>query len=264
MPYMNNFFVGKARRGALVALVGAALSAFSLNASAQTKDAVVDPKARELLLSMSSFIGSARSLSFTSKTLFETVTKSGIKLLNVIDQRFLLQRPDKIHVRSVREDGVQREIWFDGRQVTALDLVKNGYQAVTLEKAAGLDDLFDALGERYNVSFPVIDLLYSKPFARISGDIVSAVYVGKRNIGGVPTHLVSLESNASDWQIWIKDGKEPFPMRIAVTYVTHAERPGFISILSDWRRNDDAPASKFAFKPPPGARAMQLFQSVKK
>ena len=127
-----------------------------------------------------------------------------------------------------------------------------------------LDQLFDKLRNRYGMGFPVVDLLYSKPFAAYANDIVSAVYVGKRTIDGMAAHHLSVESSSSDWQIWVRDGNAPVPLRLAVTYVLHAERPGFITILSNWKMDAKPSAGQFTFHAPSGAKKVTLLKKVKK
>jgi hypothetical protein len=209
---------------------------------------------------MSRYLASAKTLTFSARTLYDVVDKSGIKLLNVVDQHFSVERPNHLYVRSVREDNMRRQFWFDGEKFSLLDTVKNRYDSVTLKEAIVLDKLFDVLRDRYNLGFPVVDLLYSKPYSSNSGHILSVAYIGKRVINGVSTHHISIESDIADWQIWVKDGDMPVPLRLAVSYVTHAEKPGYITVLSDWQLNAGLNKDRFTFNAPGGATKANLLK----
>jgi len=165
-----------------------------------------------------------------------------------------------LFVSSVREDNLRRQLWFDGRKFSVLDVGKNSYDSVTLKKATDLDKLFDILRDRYQLGFPVVDLLYSNPYASYAGYILSVAYVGKRSINGVSAHQISIESTDADWQIWIKDGDAPVPMRLAVSYVTQAEKPGYITELSDWQINAGVNRDRFTFNAPGGAMKAELLK----
>lgn len=57
----------------------------------------------------------------------------------------------------------------------------------------------------------------------------------------------------AEWQVWIRRGDQPLPLRMVVTDTTDAARPQFVADLS-WNLNPSIANDQFTFRPPGGAR----------
>ena len=97
---MFRFLTMGPTRTLLAVVVAVVASGTTMTAAAQSKNAAIDPKAKQMLQAMSAYLAAAKSFSFSARTLFDVVGKSGIKLLKVVDQRFVVQRPNRMYVRS--------------------------------------------------------------------------------------------------------------------------------------------------------------------
>jgi len=230
---------------------------------AQTKSKI-DPKAAEILKQVTTYLGTAKTLSFTAITMYDVLSKSGIKTLRVVKQDIVLQRPRGLYSRFEDERGTTREMWFDGTSVTVFQVNKNIFDvaAMKLSAKATNDDFLDALSARLGVSFPIIDLLYSNIARNVRENLISGVYLGKRNmiLDGTRAHHISFESQNADWQIWVAVGDKPVILRMAVTYVTQAERPGYVTIMGNWKVNSEVQASLFTPNVPKGARRQKFLK----
>ena len=230
---------------------------------AQTK-AKIDPKAAEILKQVTAYVGSAKTLSFTAVTMYDVLSKSGIKTLHVVRQDIVLRRPRGLYSRFKNELGTTRQMWFDGETLTVFQENKNIFDVVTMNLSAKAtnDDFLDALSERIGVSFPVINLLYSNLARNVRENVISGVYLGQRNmiLDGTQAHHLSFESQNADWQIWVAVGDKPVILRMAVTYVTQAERPGFITFMSNWKVNGEVHASRFKPDLPKGAKRQKFLK----
>ncbi len=76
-------------------MVAASMAGQSL---AQTK-AKIDPKAAEILKQVTTYLGTAKTLSFTAITMYDVLEKSGIKTLRVVKQDIVLRRPRGLYSR---------------------------------------------------------------------------------------------------------------------------------------------------------------------
>lgn len=232
----------------------ALMAAVASSAQAQDKPKL-DPQAARVLKKMSAYLGSVKSFSVTVRTSFDILGKTGIKSLKIMEQKLTIRRPNAIHVRLRNEAGAKREVWFDGKTFAVLRVDQGVYDSITPKGVATLDQLIAYIETNFGVTFPVSDFIRSDTEAMLTRDLISGVYVGKRTLlDGTKTHYLSFESQDSDWQLWVRAGKRPLPMRLVVSYVTVAERPGFIATLRDWKINQPIAGGRFTASMPAGAK----------
>ena len=225
----------------------ALIAAGATDAQAQGKSEI-DAKTSEILEKVSNYLGAAESLSLTARTSFDLLDKTGIKSLKVMEQKITVRRPNALHASMRNESGEKRELWFDGKTLTVLHADKGVYDTHAMKGVANLDKFFAYVQTNFGVTFPMIDFLRHHPSAGLADDLISGVYVGKRTLlDGAQTHYLSFESQDADWQLWVREGDRPVPVRLVVTYVTVDERPGYIARMSDWQINESIADSYGAF-----------------
>jgi len=223
-----------------------------LVAGAQSAKPNIEPAAAEVLQAASEHLAGATMLSFRATTYYDLVEASGIKIKAVKQTRFFVKRPDRLHVRAMRDDGARRYLWYDGKRLTRYEPVAN--TTSTMDAPRTIDALLDHLAEKYHVSMPLADLLYGDPNAAFGEYLLSGAYLGKRLVDGVWCHHLSFESAGADFQIWITVGDKPLPRRFAVSYVEEPGVPELVAILSDWELNAYVDDGMFHATPPEDAR----------
>lgn len=232
----------------------ALMAAVASSAQAQGKPNL-DPQAARVLKNMSAYLGSVKSFSVSVRTSFDLLDTTGIKSLKVMEQKITIRRPNAIHVRMRNEAGAKREIWFDGKTFAVLRGDQGIYDTHTLNGETNLDRLFTYIETNFGVTLPVIDFMRSNPEAGLTDDLISGVYIGKRTLlDGTKTHYLSFESQDADWQLWVRAGERPVPMRLVINYVTVAERPGLIATMRDWKVNEPIADGLFKASMPAGAK----------
>jgi len=107
------------------------------------------------------------------------------------------------------------------------------------------------------LSFPGADLLLADPYAVLSSGVTSSGYYGKSYVGGVQCHHLAFRTAKVDWQIWVKDGGEPLPMKYVITSKWMAGAPQYSIELSDWNLKPAIPADRFGFVVPQGAKKLE-------
>ena len=104
---------------------------------------------------------------------------------------------------------------------------------------------------------PFIDLLATDPFAVLTRDLTSAIWVGQSKVGGVVTDHLAFTSKDVDWEVWI-GSKDQLPRLMVVSYRVPGRQPTFTVELSDWKLNGAVPASTFTAAIPKGAARVEF------
>lgn len=247
-------------RIALCAAVAASMLGAGSAALAQAKGGSLDAKAMQILKKMSDYLGKAQRLSFTVNQLYDHVEKSGIKIKQTARTRVVIDRGGKLYAHNIRDDRRMRRVWYDGQTLTRLDV--QGKRYVQIAFSGTIDKLIDHVIEKSKMQLPVADFLYSNPAKVFGKNLISARYVGRRIVAGVMAHHLSFESTGADWQIWIKAGDTPVPLRFAIVYVSEKGEPQFLAQFRHWQFNMPVDASLFRAKLPKDAKKIALKEAT--
>ena len=58
------------------------------------------------------------------------------------------------------------------------------------------------------------------------------------------------------WQIWIKDGDQPLPVKYVITNKWMTGAPDYSLEISDWNVSPELAETTFTFTPPAGAKKL--------
>ena len=240
---------GRALRRPIV-LAGMVLAmsiSFMPHANAQSNDA------DQILKKMSDYVASQKTLSVTFDSDIEVITPSLQKIQFTSSGEVQLSRPDKL--RATRTGGYRDvEIVFDGKTLTMNDKDANDF--AQLETRGSIDQLIDLLREKYGVTAPGADILFSNAFDVMMADVIDGAHVGKGVIDGVECDHLAFRNVDTDWQIWIETGARPIPRKYVITSKAVAGAPQYTLRIKEWRTA--VPADAFAFKPAQGAKKVAL------
>ena len=219
-------------------------------------EAALDPIAMERFQRMSDYLAAAKTFTVTARTLYDEVEESGIKLKNGVRQEIFVRRPDKLHIRARLEDGIEREVWFDGKTLSVLFQDGKAYTQIPI--SGTIDQMLDHLNANFDITIPMSDLLWSNIDKALREYLISAVYLGTKQVGRTLCDHVSFETPAADVQIWIEAGDRPVPRRLVINYVELPGQPEYVSSIRRWQLNVDLDDSVFAFTPPAGAKKIDI------
>jgi hypothetical protein len=214
-------------------------------------EGVIDPKADAALHRMSEYLSGLQSLQVDTTGVDEKFTTDGHKIQQVQDSRVLVERPDAARVDRTGPAG-QTVFRYDGKRFSVVNKDRNVY--ATAPAPEKLDAAIDDARERLKVDLPGGDLLVSDPYASLTDGTIEGRYIGLEPIDGAMAHHLAITKKNMIWQIWIKDGPEPVPLRYVVTSEDLPGHPEFTLQLRNWQPNATVPPDSFAFKPPPGAK----------
>jgi hypothetical protein len=219
-------------------------------------DRVTDSaEAKQRLKAMSDFLAAQKSLSVDFDTVFEVVTPNDQKLGLASSGTATLVRPDKIRV--ARSGGfADFEILYDGKALTLLG--KNANLYTQIDAPGTVDQLIDALRDKYKRPLPGADLLLTNSYDGLMEDVFDSKDLGSGVVNGVECDTFAFRKNEVDWQIWIAQGEHPYPCRFVVTSKLANGDPQYTIQFRDWKFGSDVAADDFAFKNATGAKQVEL------
>jgi hypothetical protein len=224
-----------------------------LGTSAGAKAAEAD--AKRILKSMSDYMASQKSLSFGFDATLEVVTKDEQKLALASSGTVTLNRPDKI--LATRSGGfADVEMSFDGKTLTLLGKNLNLY--TQLDVPGTIDHLVDELRYTYNRPLPAADLLLSNSYDELMAYVIDVKDLGSGVIGGVECDYLAFRTDDVDWQIWVAQGKRPYPCRYVITSKLISGGPQYTIQIRDWKTGGEVAATDFRFKNPTKADKVEL------
>ena len=214
-----------------------------------------EAQARSLLKAMTDYVGAQQVITFEYDATLEVVTKDRQKLQLASSGMVSLARPDKI--RTTRSGGfVDIETVFDGKTLTLFGKNKNVYTQV--EAPGSVDNLVNELQKKYDRPIPAADLFLTHAYDEMTGDVTDVKDLGSGVIGGIECDYFAFRAKDVDWQIWVTQGARPRPCRYVITSTGIADGPQYTVQLRNWKTGSEAAKTDFAFKPPAGARKIDL------
>jgi hypothetical protein len=210
----------------------------------------INPDADEILRSMSSFLGGLKTFSVSADISNEVITHDGQKLQLNSYATALFERPSHLYYTR-RGKYADAELVYDGTKLTFYSKTANAY--VQKDLGGTVDDAMAAIGRGTGLSMPAADLLISAPYAALAPGVTSSGYYGTAYVEGVECHHLAFRTAQVDWQLWVKAGDEPLPMKYVITTKWMTGAPQFSVQFSNWKIKPAVGAGQFTFTAPRGA-----------
>lgn len=213
----------------------------------------LNPDADEILKSMSTFLGGTKAFSMSADISNEIITQDGQKLQFNAYSTVVLQRPSSIYITR-HGRFADAEVFYDGKKLTVFGKSANTYFQKDL--AGTIDDAINELEGGLGLNMPAADLLLAAPYAALASGITSSAYYGTAYVEGVECHHLAFRNANVDWQIWVKAGDEPLPMKYVITTKWMTGAPQFTVQFSHWNTKPVVAAGQFTFTPPKDAKKL--------
>jgi len=211
--------------------------------------------AKRILKAMSDYMAAQKAISFGFDATLEVVTTDEQKLALASSGTLTLNRPDKI--RMIRSGGfADIEMSFDGKTLTLLGKNRNLY--TQLDVPGTIDHLVNELKDTYKRPLPAADLLLSNSYDEMMRDVNDIKDLGSGVVGGVECDYLAFRTKDVDWQIWIAQGKRPYPCRYVITSKHLRSGPQYSIQIRDWKTGGEVAAIDFGFKNPTKADKVEL------
>lgn len=210
----------------------------------------VDPEADRVLKSMSSYLASTKAFTLNAEVALEVMMRTGQKLQRMSSESLVVQRPAAFRIQ-LKGAGPDAEFVFDGKTLTLYGRKPNAY--VQRDVSGGIDDGIRAIEDETGISAAGADLLFADPYAVLSEGVLSGTYLGKAYVDGIECHHLAFREDQFDWQIWVRTGDKPLPMRYVITSTWLTGAPQLEVSMRDWNTNPQIKDKQFTFTVPAGA-----------
>ncbi len=211
-----------------------------------------------ILRQMSDFLISAQSFGFTAHELIDEV-EEGQRIQYSNSRSVVVRRPDRA-AGEAYGDLVNRSFWYDGASFTLLDREFNTY--IQSPAPENIDALLDKIEESLEVVIPLGEMLSEDVYQALTPQIRQAAYLGLHQVRGIECHHLVFTQDDLDWQLWVEASSTPVPRKLVIVYKQEPGIPQYAAVISEWDFTVATPDELFEFRPPEGAREIDMSVSM--
>jgi hypothetical protein len=236
-------------------VLGALTVCVILPAGARAEAPAVDPAAVQKLKQATDFLGGLPQFSVKTDNVIEELQYSGHRVDYDLSNSVTIKRPDRM--RAARAGGLMdQRLFYDGKSMTLYNPNEKVY--ATEPAPDTIEKMIELAREKIGILLPAADLLYRNAFPLFMQDVTLALVVGESAINGVKcTHLLFSRPEV-DFQLWIAEGVQPWPLKYVVTETGNPARLSITTVLSDWNTAPAVDDALFQFVPPQGTQEIEF------
>jgi hypothetical protein len=210
----------------------------------------------EILTRMGTTLFNAQTVSFKAIEKGERVRRSGEKRSVTLNHVVQMRRPDKLHV-SVTGD-YELDLNYDGKQIMLVTPRQKVYGVIP---ASGpLQDVVHDTVDRFDVPFPLGDLVTFEGPASLITDKTQGGWAGDETIGGQRVSKVAWQHPAVDWAVWVPTEGQPLPVRVEILYKGRRGSPSRTFEISGWELGGAISDATFVVKVPEDYEGIPVVQ----
>ncbi|MDW6021088.1 DUF2092 domain-containing protein [Mesorhizobium sp. BAC0120] len=237
----------------MLALPAAAVGLGLTVASASAEG--VDPEAARILRTMTDYLAGLKSFTAEFDVEDEIIDAAGQKLQFSASGKIALERPGKFHFER-KGSFADVELTFDGATISVLGKKANMFAQLE-SPGPTIDEAVEELRTATGLDASGADLFAANSYSMLTEDTTEATHVGTGIVGGVECEHLAFRNPRVDWQIWIKKGDKPLPLKYIVTTKWMTGAPQHVLRLRDWDTAPQFDAKQFELKAPAGATRIQ-------
>jgi hypothetical protein len=208
----------------------------------------------QVLRAMSTYLETMPAFNVEATETHDSVEKSGERVQRSNQRRLFVTKPNMARSETTG-DGVSRQLWYDGKQVTIYSKGHNSF--ATVDAPNTLPEMVMSMTGDYGLPFPLADVLYTDLFYALSAELMTADYVGLHKVGDVVCDHLAFSQETIDWQIWVEKSAQPIPRKIQITYKLEPGAPVYTMEVSAWSPLKEQP-SAYRFTPPKDAIEIEM------
>ena len=179
------------------------------------------------------FMNGQQELAFEAMVTYGAVQEDGQKVHFDMLQKMAIRKPDQLFWMTLFDDASSHSAWFNRGEFTLVKQPANLWGQVIVPPSIG--DGVSRISSEYRIDVPFVDILSGDPLDLWLGEDTQSVdYVGPAWIGGWWTDHVAIRKSGVDFELWFRQGEEPFPMRIELVFTAEAQLPGYSARFERW------------------------------
>lgn len=210
----------------------------------------------EIVTAAGQHVAAAQAFRIATHEEGERVRRSGNTEAVSIDQIVEVRRPDRLHLKAA--GGHDLEVFYDGKQITLMTHKDKVYGVVP---AAGpLTEVIPGVIDRFDIPFPVGDLIAFTSAERLVNEETTGGWVGEETLNGKRVDKVAWQHPDLDWTIWVAKDGPPLVQRLELHYKGRRGAPRRVYELKDVTFGIDLPDSTFVATVPPDYEGIPVIQ----
>ena len=111
--------------------------------------------------------------------------------------------------------------------------------------------------QTFGIEVPLADLFDWGTADSPEAEIREGFYVGKARVGGVECEHWAFRQADADWEIWIRTGDRPLPLKLSIINTADPALPRYDAVLS-WTESSAFPDDIFTQPPVPDAKRIDF------
>jgi hypothetical protein len=215
----------------------------------------IDPAAVAAVDRMGDYIKALKAFSIQAETSTDEVLMAGPKVQYGGSVDLTYRFPDKMRMRVVRDDMDDQQFFYDGATLAFWVEAKKTYATAPLTGL--LPDAIATVEQKYDVTFPLGDLLSLAARKELLKNVQAGIVVGTGRVNGVECDHLGFHQDGADWQLWIEKGDRPLPRKLVITTLTEPTQPQH-EVEMTWNLSPPAGDTNFTFTPPEGAQRIVI------
>jgi hypothetical protein len=236
-------------------LFGAA--AYAADTPSAAQESSRDGKAIDRLTSMGHYLRGLKVFAVHADITKDEVLVNEQKLQFAGTADYLVQTPNHLRL-EVKNDRRHRTYTYNGETLTQYS-PRIGYYA-TMGVTGNLGEVVQQVKEKYDLDLPLADLFLWGTDMADTKDIKEAAIIGVERIGGHDCDHFAFRQEGVDWQIWIRQGNQPLPLKLVITTTDEPSQPQHVAVLK-WNLSPKLNNKDFLFTPPKGSKKIEMVPS---
>lgn len=212
------------------------------------------PDPAQILRAMFDSLSKAQQLTFKATRQLDAALVIGGAVAESAQIDVSVSRPQRVRARSVSDAGA-RVLYADGQHVSLLDETMKVYATTPL--AGTIDEMVDALDNRYGFTPPLAEFILNDPRKKFSTQIQGSQHKGKETLNGVECDRVTLTGEIADADVWIAVA-DHLPRKFVATFKDREGSPQLTVDFSNWNLAAKLADSDFVFDPPKDAEKIDM------
>ncbi|KAA5602114.1 DUF2092 domain-containing protein [Blastochloris sulfoviridis] len=207
--------------------------------------ALIDPAALDAFNRMSSYVAALPAFEFRTTYAFDVVARNGQTITVDGTGHHLAKRPDKLAV-EVENDLFTRRYVYDGKTLVVVSAGEPYYAQVAAQPT--IRDTLARAAAEYALEIPGADLFdFGTPHSA-ANHVSSAFVVGAAEVDGIAAEHLAFRSETRDWEVWIRAGDKPVPLKFTLIDRTQPAHPR-TTVTFAWTDRSDIADTDFTFVP---------------
>jgi hypothetical protein len=216
-------------------------------------------RGREIIERMSAKLTAAPVFSVTTSEVRDEIRSSGASEQVTLTRATVVRKPDRFY--SVVTGGRHNEVWYDG---VGLTLVLHNEKVFAQSRAPEtIDKTLDALYERYGLSTPISDYVYTSPAKALLTEKTTGGWVGRETVGEQQLEHLAFKDTGVTWEIWIPAVGDPLPQRTLTQFTENKQLRKVETTFKDWNLTPQIPQDRFSPTVPADYEGIAMVQRAR-